>query len=167
MIANRIQLRRKSRGASPFLTTMPYFFQTKTMNNAERKTPPRSIEIACPACRQESIVKRETVYEGFKRTGEILRCAACGHVFTDEASIPFKARTTLPGFGLQDIPPPPKVFREEEILETVGRLCRHCAHYVVNPFLQRCGLTHREVEATDTCERFTPKPPPSQPSSKI
>jgi len=130
------------------------------MEKADHKTPARLVEILCPACGQDTLLKREIVYEGFKRTGEKLSCAACGHVFADEATVPFKAKKNVPGFGLQDLLPPPKVFGEQEVLETVGRLCRHCVHYVVTPFLQRCGRSNREVEATDTCDQFAPKNPP-------
>ncbi len=124
------------------------------------RQPAHGSEILCPACGQDSLVKRTPLYEGFKRVGEQLACAGCGLVFPGEAAVPYKTRKTLPGFGLEDVPPPPKVFGKQELAETVGRLCRHCDHYVVNPFLQRCALTHREVEATDTCPRFAPKPPP-------
>jgi len=127
------------------------------MEKADHKTVSRSIEILCPACGQDALLKREQLYEGFKRAGAKLSCAACSHVFPDEAAIPFKAKKIMPGFGLQDVPPPPKVFGEREVRETVGRLCRHCEHYVVNPFLQRCGRSNREVEATDTCNQFAPK----------
>ena len=130
------------------------------MDKVEHKATLRTIEMLCPACGQDTLLKREIVYEGFKRAGEKLSCAACGHVFPDDAAVPFKAKKIVPGFGLQDVPPPPRVFGEREVLETVGRLCRHCAHYVVNPFLQRCGRSHREVEATDTCNQFTTKLPP-------
>lgn len=130
------------------------------MDKADPKTVSRPIEIICSACGKDTLLRRELVYEGFKRTGEKLSCADCGHVFPDEAAITFKAKKIMPGFGLQDVPPPPKVFGEREVLETVGRLCRHCEHYVVNPFLQRCGRSHREVEATDTCNQFAPKLPP-------
>jgi len=130
------------------------------MDKEEHKTISQPIEILCPDCGQDALLKRERVYEGFKHTGEKLSCAACGHVFPDEAAVPFKAKIIVPGFGRQDLPPPPKVFCEQEVLETVGRLCRHCAHYVVNPFLQRCGRSNREVEATDTCDQFAPNNPP-------
>jgi len=129
------------------------------MEKADHKTPSRSIEILCQACGQDALLKRKKVYDGFKHIGDQLSCSACGHVFPNEAAVPFKAKKNLPGFELKDVPPPPKVFGEREVLETVGRLCRHCAHYVVNPFLQRCGRSNREVEATDTCDQFAPKNP--------
>ncbi|MFH1477434.1 MAG: hypothetical protein ABIH24_08100 [Verrucomicrobiota bacterium] len=129
------------------------------MEKCDHNASARMIEIFCPACGQDALLKREKVYEGFKHTGTKLSCTACGHVFPGETAVPFKAQKIVPGFGRQDVPPPPKVFDEREVLETVGRLCRHCAYYVVNPFLQRCGRSNREVEATDTCAQFTPKNP--------
>jgi hypothetical protein len=37
------------------------------------------------------------------------------------------------------------------------RICRHCRHYVVNPYTQKCMLHDREVTAVDTCADFTAK----------
>lgn len=37
------------------------------------------------------------------------------------------------------------------------QICRHCVHYVVNPFTQKCMLHHRDVSATDTCPDFEAK----------
>ncbi len=61
-------------------------------------------------------------------------------------------------FSENDRPRPVKVFSEDE----KGKMCRYCAEYVVNPFLQRCGLHRCEVQATDTCPHFKPKPPPEE-----
>ncbi len=130
------------------------------MQQSHDQTPDRKVAIICPTCGQDTLLKREKVYEGFKLIGEKLSCAACGQVFVDETAVPYKTKKIIPGFGRQDLPPPPKVFGEQEMRETVGRLCRHCAHYVVNPFLQRCGRSNREVEATDTCAQFAPKNTP-------
>ncbi|MBI2441515.1 MAG: hypothetical protein HYV35_09105 [Lentisphaerae bacterium] len=135
------------------------------MAKTEQATSKQSIKISCPGCGQDTLLKRESIYEGFKRVGEKLSCAVCGHVFSDEAAVPFKVKKSMPGFTHGDLPRPSKVFGEQEVSATVGRLCRHCAHYIVNPFLQRCGRSNREVEATDTCEEFTPKPNPVVQSS--
>jgi hypothetical protein len=143
----------------PFLTSTFLLTRLTGMNHVDYRTGSRTIEILCPACGRDALLKREKVYDGFKCAGEKLSCAACGHIFPNEAAVPFKAQKTVPGFGSKDVPPPPAVFDEREVLETVSRLCRHCAHYVVNPFLQRCGRSNREVEATDTCDQFTPKNP--------
>ena len=120
----------------------------------------KSIEIICPACGRETILKRTPRYEGFKRAGEDLSCAACGHAFTDEAEVPFKAKTHSNLFNQSELDAKPDVFKPDE----AARLCRHCAHYVVNPFIQRCALFSKEVEATDSCGNFKKPEKPSKPS---
>ena len=110
----------------------------------------RCIEIVCTACGAESFVKTEPVYEGFRKTGERYSCAACGHEFPDEESVPYKEKRTPAVFGDGDKPAAPRVFSAGE----GSRICRRCVHYVVNPFIQRCGLHHKEIEATATCGYF-------------
>ncbi len=112
-----------------------------------------SVEIRCEACGRDSLLLREPVYEGFKRVGESLRCAACGHRYDSEEAVPFKEARAVRVFSEADRPAEVKVFDPGE-----ARLCRHCAHYIVNPFTQWCALHKREVQATDTCPRFAPAP---------
>jgi predicted RNA-binding Zn-ribbon protein involved in translation (DUF1610 family) len=117
----------------------------------------KRVEIICPACGDESILRREPLYDGFKKVGETLSCLACGHVFENEEEVPFKGASG------------PNVFTEADRVKTIdvfagdekGRLCRYCEHYTVNPFTQRCSLHNRLVEATDTCPDFSPKDKPA------
>ena len=118
---------------------------------------PAKVELRCPACGRDSWLRRAPIYDGFTKTGEALTCALCGHAFASEAEIPFKDNRPKV-FSEADRPRPVKVFREDE----KGQMCRYCAEYVVNPFLQRCGLHRCEVQATDTCPHFKPKPPPKE-----
>ena len=118
---------------------------------------PAKVELRCPACGRDSWLRRAPIYDGFTKTGEALTCALCGHAFASEAEIPFKDNRPKV-FSEADRPRPVKVFREDE----KGQMCRYCAEYVVNPFLQRCGLHKCEVQATDTCPHFKPKPPPKE-----
>ena len=118
---------------------------------------PAKVELRCPACGRDSWLRRAPIYDGFTKTGEALTCALCGHAFASEAEIPFKDNRPKV-FSEADRPRPVQVFREDE----KGRMCRYCAEYVVNPFLQRCGLHKCEVQATDTCPHFKPKPPPKE-----
>lgn len=111
------------------------------------------IEIICTGCGQESLLKREPRYEGFKKTGESLSCASCGHEYASEEEVPFKQKAGPKVFDASDAPRAIKVFRENE----AEQLCRHCRHFVVNPFIQRCSLHGKQVEATDSCSRFTKK----------
>lgn len=119
---------------------------------------PAKVELRCPACGRDSWLLRKPKYDGFTKVGEALTCALCAHEFASEADIPFKAGQRPQVFSEDDRPRPVKVFREDE----KGRMCRYCAEYVVNPFLQRCGLHRCEVQATDTCPHFKPKPPPKE-----
>ncbi len=119
-------------------------------------TAGKPVDIICAACGREALLVREPRYEGFTRVGETLKCAACGHIYPDEASVPFRGQREVKVFTEADRPRAVKVFKKGE----AGRICRHCANYVVNPFLQRCSLHRREVEATDSCDRFTERPAP-------
>lgn len=112
----------------------------------------KSIEILCPACGKESLLKRTPRYEGFKRTGEDLACSLCGHIFANENEVPFKKKPSSHLFDPKELDAKPKIFKPDD----AARLCRHCAHYVVNPFVQRCALRRKEVEATDSCPKFKP-----------
>ena len=103
--------------------------------------------ILCPACGEESAVKWIKKYDGFVEIGGVKTCAFCGHEFGEDE---------------------PECLREEAPAWTkdknLRKICRHCRHYVLNPFAQKCGLTQKEVEATDSCGRFQfrPHPPPEE-----
>lgn len=111
------------------------------------------IEILCSVCGKESLLKREPRYDGFKKVGERLTCAECGHEYASEAEVPFKQARKPRVFDASDAVKQVKVFRDNE----AGNLCRFCKHYVVNPFVQRCSLRNKSVEATDSCPRFEKK----------
>ena len=113
----------------------------------------RPVDILCPACGREALLLRAPRYEGLKKTGEELTCSACGHAFADEAAVPFRAAPRAEVFTEADRSVVVDPFARDER----GRLCRYCAHYVVNPFLQWCARHQREVQATDICGEFEPK----------
>ncbi len=119
------------------------------------------VEFLCPACQKESILKREPVYEGFRRIGEKLSCLLCRHVFADEAEIPFQPKASNQLFDESDKSKPTGIFSFGE----ADQICRHCIDYVVNPFIQRCGRTQKIVEATDSCDFFTPRPIEKKPEN--
>jgi hypothetical protein len=109
-----------------------------------------SVKAICSACGEKSFLKRVPKYDGFKKVGELLKCAACGHEFAaeSEAPAPLKPRPSI--FDESDAPRAIHVFDEDE----KGRLCRYCRHFIVNPFTQRCGRHQKVVEATDSCSDF-------------
>ena len=119
---------------------------------------PAKVEIHCPACGRDAWLARKPVYDGFTKTGEALTCALCGHRFESEAEVPFAGSRRPQVFSEADRPRPVQVFAGDE----QGKMCRYCAEYVVNPFIQRCALHKCEVKATDTCPHFRPRPPPQE-----
>lgn len=113
------------------------------------------VEIICPHCGAETFLKRDPVYEGFKKTGEALSCAACGFIFSSETEVPFKVRAVSPAiFTEADRSVKVDVFNEDENKS----ICRYCANYVVNPFMQFCSRHKKEVQATDSCPQFSSAP---------
>ena len=118
----------------------------------------KPVEIICSSCGKDTFLIRKPKYDGFTRVGEELTCSSCGHEYADETDVPFKGQQRIEVFTESDRSRQVKVFREGE----AARLCRHCAHYVVNPFMQWCSAHKKEVQATDTCRRFAPKPKPKE-----
>ncbi len=108
------------------------------------------MEIVCPHCGREALLIRKPRYDGFTRVGEEQRCSLCGEEIAPEAEVAPGHDTKPRVFTEDDQPARVEIFADEPR----GRLCRHCAHYTVNPFRQWCGLHRREVEATDTCPQF-------------
>ncbi|MDF3128120.1 hypothetical protein P0Y35_02805 [Kiritimatiellaeota bacterium B1221] len=105
----------------------------------------------CDHCQQETLFIPEAVYEGVKKVGENLKCSGCGHL---------SAHKTAPA---AKVDPLAALFGEDAEVEKVSLfdvdaetacLCRKCAHYVIHPFTQRCGLHDREVSATDSCDQW-------------
>lgn len=112
-----------------------------------------AVEIICRNCGADALLHREAVYDGFTKSGEKLTCSACGHEYADEADVPFKSKKADPViFTEADRSAKVEVFNEDE----AQRLCRLCANYIVNPFTQFCAIHKKEVQATDTCDRFEP-----------
>ena len=111
----------------------------------------KKMAILCAACGADTFIRREPVYEGFRKTGERLFCVSCGYEYAAEAEVPYKMATRPQIFTEADRSQRVDLFQGDE----KGRNCRHCRHYVVNPFVQRCGLHQIEVQATDLCADFS------------
>lgn len=123
----------------------------------------------CPSCKEDALFVTDAVYDGFRKTGETHRCTLCGHVIRGPArprgtpkQRPAPANPLWDAFAREETSTGPGLF---DIDSETARLCRKCAHYVVNPFTQRCMLHDKEVQATDTCPDFTPKPSGKQDGS--
>lgn len=97
---------------------------------------------------------KEAVYQGFKKTGETLRCSLCGKVSAATASMEAKADPLAALFGEDAQPEALSLF---DVEAETAKLCRKCSYYVIHPFTQRCGLHDKEVSATDSCPDFKTK----------
>ena len=110
-----------------------------------------AVEIICRNCGADTLLKRDAIYDGFTKSGEKLTCSTCGFEYAMESDVPFKEETTEAQiFTEADRSVKVDVFDEDEN----QHLCRHCANYIVNPFTQFCSIHKKEVQATDTCDRF-------------
>ena len=111
----------------------------------------QAVEIICTNCAADTLLSRAPIYDGFTKVGEKLTCSTCGHEYASEAEVPFKAKQAAPVvFTDADRSAKVDVFDEGEN----ARLCRYCAHYIVNPFTQFCAIHKKEVQATDSCGQF-------------
>jgi hypothetical protein len=109
------------------------------------------LEIICTECGVETLVRKEPVYDGFKKVGEKVFCASCGHEFSNENEIPYQEQKKKPAiFNDSDKSKKLDIFKDEERTQN----CRHCEYYIVNPFVQRCSLHEKEVDSTDVCFDF-------------
>ncbi len=109
-------------------------------------------------CGRESLLVRKPKYDGLRKVGDILACASCGRIYEREEDVPYKEAQTIRVFDEADRAEKVDVFEEGEN----RRICRYCLHYVINPFTQWCGMHRKEVAATDTCDRFAPRPEPEE-----
>lgn len=109
-----------------------------------------ALEIICSSCGADTFLRREPEYDGFVKKGEKLVCVSCGYRYAGEADVPYKQKRAVSIFNESDKFKKVEIFKSDE----VDRNCRHCKHYVVNPFTQRCGLHNKIVQATDLCDKF-------------
>lgn len=110
----------------------------------------KGAQIFCPVCDKVTFVVRRPLYDGLRKVGEKLGCCECKTEFEDETKLQFVEQKKV------------EVFSEQDGL----RLCMNCRHYVVNPFVQRCMVHKKEVEATDTCIAFTMRAIPKKQKNK-
>jgi len=111
----------------------------------------------CSVCGEETLFVGEAVYEGFSKTGEVQRCTVCGTEAASESGASAKTKKPDPLAALFGDDAGPERVEVFDVEGETAQLCRKCAHYVLHPFTQRCGLHDREVSATDSCAQFTAK----------
>ena len=69
-----------------------------------------SLEIICSHCGEDTIVRKEPVYDGFKKMGDKIFCSSCGFEFEDIGHVPYKKKTAPSIFGDDDRPKKINIF---------------------------------------------------------
>ncbi|MBE6369325.1 MAG: hypothetical protein E7056_04085 [Lentisphaerae bacterium] len=116
-------------------------------------------KLLCPHCKEQSMAKLRNKMDGFKKVGEELVCMLCNKVlapYEPQASAPttgnrLKALGELLGGGEQSAAIQLTAGADEK------RFCKDCRHFMPHPFVDRCDLDNRPVEAMDDCGEFTPR----------
>jgi len=109
--------------------------------------------MTCPSCAKPTFFIKEAVYDGFTKTGEIQKCTVCGHEIdsAEATAASDSGASKKPAiFSDDDVPEVFRIDGQDDDMKT----CRHCEHYVANPFTQRCAHHNKEVQATDSCGDF-------------
>lgn len=114
--------------------------------------------ILCPHCGRDSFLRKESIMDGFRKTGEVLKCASCG-VEIESVSIEKKesasVSTAEKGKALLDLLGESDFVANKNVLEgTERRFCRDCVHRVMNAFRIHCSLHDRNVNSMDDCDDF-------------
>ena len=98
----------------------------------------------CPHCGRNSFLKKESVMDGWKKTGEVLKCAS--------APSPEDALKKLLGTDEEE-----DNTKNAEFLKEKLSFCRDCAHMVSNAFRLYCTKWNRDVNPMDDCPAHTPR----------
>ncbi|MBO5959605.1 MAG: hypothetical protein J6Q65_05740 [Lentisphaeria bacterium] len=112
----------------------------------------------CPHCGNSSFLKKESVMDGWKKTGEVLKCASCSafveDVVPEPDSTPEEAHSRatdalaalLGGDDTEKVANP--------FAQTERRFCRDCRHRVMNAFRIYCSQHDKDVGPMDDCPQY-------------
>ena len=116
-------------------------------------------KIKCPLCGEKSFVREKKIYDdSFVCTGSKFLCALCGGELPREAGGKAVEKKSAALDRLSQLLGGEEVTKVSIAADADDkRFCCYCAHYIKHPFMNRCGLTLKEIEATDRCENFKKK----------
>lgn len=119
-------------------------------------------QFTCPHCGRSSFLKKESVMDGWKKAGDVLKCVSCSAVIEEmKPPSPFEKPEPSSSQGMAKLASflgaEPEAKRRIEAKESEKRFCRDCAHLVAHPFLCRCALHSRDVNPMDDCPDFKRK----------
>lgn len=114
--------------------------------------------VVCPHCGERTVIKEKKIFDdGFSLKEIKFLCGLCGGEVEKSngsekkdagasSAAAERLSALLGGEKVQKMVLAPE--------EDDGHFCLHCRHYIKHPFLTRCALTLKEVQATDSCGKF-------------
>ena len=119
--------------------------------NSDRK-------MLCPHCGEKTLAKGKKVFdENFSPAGVKFVCAFCGGELENSpaASVSAPSKQEEAAERLSRLLGGEKVAKAAFAPEADdGHFCLHCRNFVKHPFMNRCALTMKEVQAIDSCGKF-------------
>ena len=115
-------------------------------------------KVLCPHCGEKTIAKEKKLLdENFSPVGVKFVCAFCG----GELEMASAAYASSPSKEQEAAERLSRLLGGEKAAKAAfvpeaddGHFCLHCKNFVKHPFMNRCGLTMKEVQAIDSCEKF-------------
>lgn len=122
----------------------------------------KGMQITCPHCQQDSIVKQQTEMDGWTKVGTYLSCALCGERLQNaksETATPPASKTDTGGKkNLLDFLGTDEESQKELLTDDGQRcFCRDCSHLLEHPFKVYCLLHKKTVNPMDDCPDFQRK----------
>lgn len=119
-------------------------------------------QFTCPHCGRNTFLKKESVMDGWKKAGEVLKCVSCSATIEEiKPEVHAEHAASGQGAGMSKLESLLGAKQEERpkitAKESERRFCRDCMHLIAHPFLVRCSLLNRDVNPMDDCPEFKPK----------
>jgi hypothetical protein len=110
-------------------------------------------KVICENCKEETFLRSEPIYDGFEKVGDTYFCMLCGCKYVEDSLPEECVEEKNSFFSDDDIEEVPDPFADEKDTDS----CRKCKNYIINAFQQKCGITQKNVLATDICFDFEEK----------
>ena len=115
----------------------------------------------CPRCGKNSFLKKESVMDGWKKTGEVLKCAACGMTVEEVGGTDGSAPAAAPSPEKRASDALAALLGGIDEVKTVSpltgaerRFCRDCRFRVASAFRMYCTKRERDVNPMDDCPDY-------------
>ena len=121
----------------------------------------KGMQLTCPHCQQDSVVKLETEMDGWTKVREFLACAMCGESLESPDEGPTTISSNVDESGKNDLLDFLGTNEEavEEYIADDGtrQFCRDCIHILDHPFKVYCLHHKKDVNPMDDCSDFDRK----------